>query len=134
MPAAIGPPATEGLARRRKGDTAAGREARAAAQQAVDVPATASCHAPQPPPPSLTKPDLDLGVGGFRRAHTRAKEALPPPSSRPHGLPVARSSSSEVRREWQRGRRGSTRAGDAGAKVPWINQMEVRSQAIPFSS
>ena len=46
----------------------------AVAQQAADVPATGSHHAPQPPPtlpsPSSTKLDLDLGVEGLGRAHT----------------------------------------------------------------
>jgi len=52
--------------------------------------------------------------------HSRTEKASPPLSSRPHGLPAARSSSGEVRRKWRRGRRGaaavSARAGDAGAE------------------
>jgi len=52
--------------------------------------------------------------------HSRVEKASPLLSSRPHGLPLARSSNGEVRRKWRRGRRGavagSVRAGYAGAE------------------
>ena len=48
-------------------------------QQATDVPATGSHHAPQPPAtllsPSSTKLDLDQGVEGLGRAHTAGQRS-----------------------------------------------------------